>query len=502
MVNVLTLNTGSSGIRWGGGLILALGLPGASLPLAPAPAQAKLCPAQLAPRIEAVLNQAPLDVAYTGLLLETQASLPGARQTLYSRNADRLFTPASNVKLLTTAAALHYLGASHRIRTSVYGVSGSGGLTALRVVGRGDPTLGSTQLEDLARQLTQAGVSQVSQLVLDDSYFPGFATNPTWEWEDAQADYGVPVNSLILNQNAVTVQVAPAQVGQPLTLLWPQSPEPFPWPVLNHTLTVATAAETRPISLWRSGESATLRATGQLVQSSNPVTLGLAVLDPAQRFGLALEEALADQGIAVAQTSISSVDNPLAGAELAAIESPTLAELIIPANQESNNLYAEALLKTLGVNYSTPPVAAEASRAGTAAVKSILEELGVPTEPLRLADGSGLSRHNLVTPTALVETLQVMANHPQAEVFRDSLAIAGVSGTLARRLQGSPLVGRFQGKSGAITGNVSLSGYVQPPAYEPLVFSIIINHANQPASLLREKIDVILELIGQLSPDC
>lgn len=170
------------------------------------------------------------------------------------------------------------------------------------------------------------------------------------------------------------------------------------------------------------------------------------------------------------------------------------------ANRDSDNLYAEVLFKTLGV--TAGGTVSDASQAGGAAVKAALADLGVNSEPLRLADGSGLSRHNLVSPIALVETLQAMAEHPQGGVFRSSLAIAGQSGTLRNRLGGTVLAGRVQGKTGALTGNVSLSGYLQPPNYEPLVFSIVINHSNQHASVLREKIDALLLIVAQLQQGC
>lgn len=467
--------------------------------LLPAAAQAALCPAQLAPRIEAALNAAPLDTAYVGMVLQTQSASPQERRTLYSRNDDRLFTPASNVKLLTTAAALHRLGPSYRLRTTVHGTVGPDGLAALRVVGRGDPTMTNTQLSDLAQQLRQAGVSQVSRLVLDDSHFPGYATNPTWEWEDSQFFFAVPVNGLIFNQNAVAVQVAPTQVGQPLQVSGLEALPAGPWPMANHSLTVA-ADPAQSLSLQRRGDGPTLRITGQMAQADAPRRLTLAVFNPAEQFAAAFRTALIQQGISVAQVDITPMPAPALGPEMAAASSPPLSELLLAANQDSDNLYAEVLLKTLGVEGAAPPT--DASRAGAAAIQRILAELGLPTEALRIADGSGLSRHNLVSPAALAETLQQMAVHPQASVFRESLAVAGVSGTLRNRLVDTPLSGRVQGKTGALTGNVALSAYIQPPNYEPLVVSILINHSNQHASQLRARIDEILLLIGQLREEC
>lgn len=483
------------------GLGFALGLVSAAFPAAAA--LAALCPAQLTTQLDSAFNQSPLDKAYTGMVLQTQGQ---NRRTLYNRNGDRLFTPASNIKLLTTAAAAHQLGGYYRLRTSVYGTPGPGGSTALRVVGRGDPSLATAQIDELVRQLTQAGVNQVSRLTIDDSYFPGFATNPTWEWEDAQFDYAAPVNSLILNRNAIALQLSPTQVGSPLAVVWPQPLPAGPLPVANDSTTVAAGAPTTPLALWRTGDSPTIRLTGQLAQGSSPQTLNLAVLNPAQQFAAAMEQALRRQSVTVGQTVIVQTSTSIADPELAAIESPSVRELMILANRDSDNLYAEALFKTMGVtaggNITEGDDVEEASQAGGEAVKAALAEIGVDASALRLADGSGLSRHNLVSPIALVETLQVMTTHPQGAVFRDSLAIAGRSGTLSNRLRGTALEGRLQGKSGALTGNVALSGYVQPPNYEPLVFSIVINHSNQPASVLREKIDQLLLLVAQLRADC
>ncbi|MFQ4137178.1 D-alanyl-D-alanine carboxypeptidase/D-alanyl-D-alanine-endopeptidase [Nodosilinea sp. PGN35] len=478
---------------------IAAGLLAALLPTARAVA---LCPAQLTAQLDAAFSQAPLDTAYTGMVLQTQ----GTRRTLYNRHGDRLFTPASNIKLLTTAAAAHQLGGYYRLRTSIYGTPGPGGSTALRVVGRGDPSLTTAQLDDLAQQLTRSGVTQVSRLVIDDSYFPGFATNPTWEWEDAQWAYAAPVNSLILNRNAIALQLSPTQVGSPLSLVWPQPLPAGPLPLANNTATVAAGASVNPLALWRSGDSPTVRVTGQMAQGSSPQTYSLAVLNPAQQFAAAMEQALGQRSISVGQTVIVPTSTPIEGQELAAVESPEVRELMVLANRDSDNLYAEALFKTLGVtaggNIAEGDDVADASQAGGEAVKAALAEMGIGAAALRLADGSGLSRHNLVTPAALVDTLQVMINHPQGQAWRQSLAIAGQSGTLGNRLRGTALEGRLQGKSGALTGNVALSGYVQPPDYEPLVFSIVINHSNQHASVLRQRIDELLLRVAQLRGAC
>lgn len=462
--------------------------------------QAGLCEANLAPQLEVMLNQPPLDRAYVGFLLQTQAGQGRPPRTLYGYHSDRLFTPASNLKLLTTAAALVYLGSDYRLRTSVYGQPEADGTTDLRLVGRGDPSLSADQLHDLAQQLVAAGVTRVRRLVLDDSYFAGLALNPTWEWEDLQFAYAPAVNSLIFNQNALSLSLTPTRVGQPLQIHWSLDPGNPPR-ISNDTLTVAAGVTLEPQVVGRSQISGSLHLVGEMTQQDGPLTFELAVLDPAEAFSRAAQRALGQVGIPVGSTVITPVPAPLNQPELARVLSPPLGQLLVPANRDSHNLYAEVLLKTLAMQ-TTPTRPDQASQAGTDAVKTILGNLGISTTGWVLVDGSGLSRHNLVNPEALVQTLQVMATRSDGAIFRSSLAVAGVSGTLRHRFQGGPLVGRIQAKSGAMTGDVALSGYLQPPDYQPLVFSVMINHAPDSASILRQRIDALLEFIARLSATC
>lgn len=484
---------------------LRLGLVTATIALGlyPGPVLGALCEADLMPQLETMLEQPPLDRAQVGLRLQTQAGPGQPQRTLYSRQGDRRFTPASSLKLLTTAAALDRLGPDYRIRTSVYGQPGPDGATVLRLVGRGDPTLGPPQMDQLAAQLVAAGVTRVRGWVLDEGYFPGPALNPTWEWQDLQFAYAAPVNGLIFNRNALTLAIAPGGIGQPLRLTWPGSVSPPDWPLVNHTTTVAPDGLAQPLTLSRQMGRPELDLQGSLPAQAAPRQLELAVLDPGLGFQRALAQALEASGLGVEGPVTGPVGDPgLAPAvELAWVLSPPLQDWLGAANRDSHNLSAEVLLKTLGVTQGSAG-AIDASQSGTAVVKTTLTHLGVNTEGLSLVDGSGLSRHNLVTPAALVETLQVMAQHRHADVFRRSLAIAGVSGTLRPRLQQGPLAGRLQGKSGALTGNVALAGYLQPPDYPPLVFSLVINHAQAPTRQLRDAMDRVLELIGQLSQGC
>jgi len=181
------------------------------------------------------------------------------------------------------------------------------------------------------------------------------------------------------------------------------------------------------------------------------------------------------------------------GTKLATVYSDTLEVLIAKTNQESNNLYAETLFQVLQDRLSA---ATEDN-----AIELVLSKLGVNSNSYSLNDGSGLSRQNLVSPEAIVKTLQVMAKTPQAKIYRDSLAVAGVSGTLKNRFLNTPIRGKLQAKTGTLTGVSGLSGYLELPNYETLVISIILNHADFKSSLQRDAIDEIVLLLKDLR-DC
>jgi D-alanyl-D-alanine carboxypeptidase/D-alanyl-D-alanine-endopeptidase (penicillin-binding protein 4) len=192
---------------------------------------------------------------------------------------------------------------------------------------------------------------------------------------------------------------------------------------------------------------------------------------------------------------VTSSPRPPHEREVAAIVSPPLSQLIEETNQESNNLYAESLLKTLGAN---PSRTADSSAAGLDVVKSSLTDLGVNPQSYVLTDGSGLSRHNLVSPEALVQTLRGMAQTPVAALYQASLPVAGVSGTLYKRFQKTPAQGILKAKTGSMSGVSTLAGYLNSPHFPPLVFSILVNQSDQSGKVLRQAIDEMVLLLTRL----
>lgn len=450
-----------------------------------------LCPADLANPINSILHRPAFYRSRWGILVETLNS----GETLYSHNSHGYFLPASTLKLFTTAAALQVLGPNFRVRTSVY----QGEAGQFYIVGRGDPSLNIEQLENLAQQLKIRGITEIKTLIADDTYFQGDLVNQNWEWEDVQAGYGAPINSLIFNQNALDLKLFPQAVGQPLRVEWIDPSLASQWQIENETLTVSRE---QPEFVWvgRDFEQPVIRVRAHLREGSEPEPFFVAITNPTERFLGKFKEILERNGITVMNTEINPLPSAGNWQEVAKIESPPLVELITETNQISNNLYAEALLRILG---ATRPGTGDTATLGLKVVESALTRLGVDPSSYVLKDGAGLSRHNLVSPEALVQTLRGMAQAPifperLASVYRASLPVAAVSGTLKGRFQGTALAGSLQAKTGTLSGMSALAGYLEVPGYDTLIFSVIVNQSAESASVLRRAIDDIVLLLARV----
>jgi serine-type D-Ala-D-Ala carboxypeptidase/endopeptidase (penicillin-binding protein 4) len=447
-----------------------------------------LCPNQLRQAIDRVVNQSGR--SQWGILVTNQ----NTNQVLYDLNPDRLMTPASNVKLLTSAAALSKLGGQFRTRTSVYERfigSQSNQLNELVIVGRGDPSLDNAQLQNLGQQLLKQGRLNANTLVGDDSYFQGELFNPLWAWADVQSTDAPAIGSLIINQGYVTLSLVPQRLWEPLRLSWSDELAANQWRIANKSQTSRSGSS---VEVDFSPNSNILEISGNLGVNADPEEVYLPVLEPSLQVVQNFQAELKKLGINVNQTqaprSRSTLVTPYAWQEVAAVESPPLATLLVEMNRESNNFYAEMLSHQLG------KVVTGDDRNWVTAVGDSLTSLGVDAKGYKLVDGSGLARQNQVTPRAIVQTLQGMANSPEAIAYRNSLSQAGENGTLRSRLRNIP--GNFWGKTGTLRGVVALSGYLDIPDYDSVVVSIIVNNPQQSTTALRQGADGIVSQISRL----
>jgi serine-type D-Ala-D-Ala carboxypeptidase/endopeptidase (penicillin-binding protein 4) len=456
------------------------------VPVAPTTTPKSICPAQLAANIDGVANRTLFSRVRWGILVQNLAS----GQTLYSRDPQKYFTPASNTKLLTTAAALQQLGVNFRFRTSIY-QQGNG---VYKVVGRGDPSIKDTQLRELAKQLKAKGITNIKKLVADDSYVVGDVVQPSWQWEDIQSDYGAPVGSFIVNENVFNIKLVPQSVGKPLQISWVEPNEAGIWKVLNLS-TTAPNNQAVDLGVTRDLSGNILKIQGKLAANADPFKVTLPVVDPNYFFLRRLRTALAAEGVTLGETGVET--GGTTQQEVAAIQSPPLSELVAETNINSNNLYAESLLNALAVKQTRKPQQTT-SGLGLEVLKTTLTQIGVNPASYFLVDGSGLSRKNLISPEALVQTLRGMAKSPTLTAYRASLPTAGKTGTLKFRFRGTSAEGIVFAKTGTVGGVVSLSGYVNVPNYDQLVFSIIVNQTEQPASVLRQAVDEMVVILTQL----
>lgn len=466
--------------------ILAIEVPKPPYTITQAEEKSSICAVNLSQEIETIINEEKYQRSRWGILIQTLDS----GSTLYALDEQKYFIPASNVKLLTTAGVLLKYGSQFRIHTPIYMTGTYPHLETLRVVGKGDPSLTNQQLKTLAKWLKIRGVKQIDQLIVTDGDFKEPPINLTWEWEDIQFYYATAINRLILNENAVTLKLIPQNVGKPLKLEWSDALAGQQWQVNNKTLT-APQDTAYSITIDRDFAQPILTLKGELASNAKPDTFGLAVVNPTTYFLESLQQILAQENIIVGRTKVITPSEIINNErELTTIESQPISFLITKANEDSNNLFAESLLNLLGNETK--------NQTSLDDLKDILTQLGISPNFYHLKDGSGLSRHNLVTPEALVTTLRLMSKTSEADNYRNSLAVAGVRGTLEERFKDTEIQGNLQAKTGTLAGVSALSGYLSPPNYSPLVFSIIVNQSELPPSELRHTIDRIILILSKL----
>ncbi len=331
------------------------------------------------------------------------------------------------------------------------------------------------------------GIKRIEKLIIDDSYFDNFLINPTWEWLDIYSYYGTAVNSLILNENTVTLTVLPQKIGQKVSLNWSDAIAVQQWQVSNEA-TTTTADQTYNIEIDGVLGKPVLKILGEIPVDHGADVWDLAIIDPANYFLETFRNLLLQAGITVNQAEVINQKNNNTEAKIITkIMSPPLPILLAEINQNSNNLYAEAILKILGKKLNTDN--------DTEAIKLSLAKLKIDPESYVLEDGSGLSRHNLITPKLLVDLLSAIAKTPQGHIYRETLAIGQTNGTLKHRFRRSPSPVNLWGKTGTLSGVTTLSGYLETKTGETIVFSILKNNSDQKNKISRQAIDGMILLI-------
>lgn len=384
--------------------------------------------------------------------------------------------PASNQKVLTTAAALALLGPGFVHETRVVAVAPPlpDGLVPgdLVVVGAGDPTISrrfdpEPLLSDWAEALWRAGVRRVAgDVVADDRAFEATTSHASWDDSDLERWYGAEVGALVLNDGCIDITVMGAP-GRPRATLAPNTSY-----VAVEVLASATSQKKQHVfSVVRAGaDKRTLRVTGKVWTGSSGLESSVPVRDPGLFFATVLRERLLARGIAVAGGARRARAGEATPGHLLHVRRAPLARALEVTNKRSQNLYAECLLKTLG----RAKGAGGTWAAGADVVSGWAKQQGVAAGELTVEDGSGLSRGNRLSARALVTVLRAIGEGPHGARFRATLAVPGEEGTLDDRLKGLPQGVTVHAKTGTLRGVSSLSGYLVAGS-KVWVFSMIGN---------------------------
>jgi len=504
----------------------------------------KAPPKKLARQIDTLLARSDLARAFWGVEIEDQTS----GRVLYSRNADQLFSPASNAKLFTTAAALALIGPDYRFRTTIEASAppDKDGILHgdLTLVGRGDPNLSGRSLPynlkterplppehvlaELADQVVAHGVRQIEgDVVADDSFYVHDRYGSGWAQEDLVWQYGAPVSALAINDNAVFLFIAPAaSAGQPASIT--VSPASGYYEIENRLVTTSAKGGPRHLAIDREPGSRHITLWGNIPAGSPTISKALAIEEPADFCANLLAELLRQRGVVLDghprahHLEMADLESPLSGVaanegdraggdadseEQAAPEnarppspaappahvlaehvSAPLGEDIRVTNKVSQNLHAEMLLRLLGREMGSSGSAS----AGLAVEHAFLSQAGVQPDEYELYDGSGLSRDDLVTPRATVKLLRYAATQSWGALYLDTLPRAGADGTLANRFERLRPGAVLSAKTGSLRHVSALSGYLTTADGRQLVFSIYVNHHALSSHEASESVDEIV----------
>lgn len=452
--------------------------------------------AQFAAGIDSVVQSPEFRNAHWGILVVD----PERGDTLYSHNAGKLFMPASNQKIITGAVALARLGPDYRYGTAFIagGPITDGVLHGdLVVMGSGDPSVSASVHQDAMRPLREVadtlharGIRRIEGTVRSGrDAFPGEIYGYGWSYDDFDYAYSAPVDELMFNESFTTVTIHGTTPGEPPRVTI--SPTARALAVQLEATTIARADSVRSRVQYFGaaappGDSIrnVVRLAGSVI-AGDSVAVRVAHRDPTGAYLDALTAALIERGITVGAASALH-ESPLSDTLFVQRSAP-LREILPVFEKPSQNQIGEVLLRTLGLEASgtgTP-------FAGRRAVEEQLVAWGADTAGFAVRDGSGLSRHNYVSPETLVHVLDAMRRHPDFRVFYDALPVAGVDGTIRSRMRATPAMNNLRGKTGTIDKARALSGYVTSADGRLLIFSTIANNHSVPNRYVEQAQDLI-----------
>ena len=460
--------------------------------------------------IESQISNGPLKGAVVGVCaveIAGQAGNNGGR-SMVAYNASTRMVPASNMKLVTTGAALRAFGPEYRFKTEI-GYTGSidndGTLNGdVYIIGGGDPTIGAADTTAYKADalfwkwktiLSGAGIKRINgNIIGDGSAWEGGLEHPGWEYADTWTYYGTGSSALCFYENTIDLQVsAGAEPGAPvnMTQTYPETP----WLKLQNQAVTGPAGTGNSLYLQTSDKSTEATLTGTFAVDRRPkreqASNKYGALTCAHEFYKNLKatgwEVTGTYGTPDQVGGDGKGGNGVV--KIGHTESPALAQICRKTNVDSDNFYAESLLRAMGE--AATGIAVYDSC--LVAINEVLEDI-VPgtSKGIVQKDGSGLSRASSVTPEWMANYLTAMSGN---KAFVESLPRPG-EGTLNNLKNLTPW--KFRIKSGSMGGTLCYSGYVLDEAGNPRIsFAIFTNNAVEKASLVRPALEGLIQLIGK-----
>lgn len=420
-------------------------------------------------------------------------------KTIYEHNGFKLFTPASNTKLFSAAAALYELGPEYKFQTAIY--VNKKNITQKTLKGNlyihfsGDPSLRIKHLSKLITQVANAGILKIKgDIILDTSDFNGPNYAPGWSQEDLNWYFNAPITTIILNQNTIDVNLIPgSKLGNKAKAVLVKE-KLAPFIKLNTDVDTVTYPESMnscslEINITQHND---VTLTGCWPISDQAKTLHIAIKNPNLFAKAIIKRELKKQGLKFTGT-IKEGAMPTGLNQIALKESAPLKLLLQTLLKDSNNIYAECITKTLGKHSYNEGSFIN----GVNAITDILhKKVNLDAEKYVLKDGSGASRYTLLSPKQIVRLLFVIHHTPDlASIYEQALPESGQDGTLKHRMQSFDLRGKIAAKTGSMSGVSSLSGILTDRNHHQMIFAIMINHfvgEISEAKMLQAKIASIL----------
>jgi D-alanyl-D-alanine carboxypeptidase/D-alanyl-D-alanine-endopeptidase (penicillin-binding protein 4) len=411
---------------------------------------------------------------------------------VFGRDADELLNPASNVKLFTAAAALARLGPEYRFDTEFLVEKDwkEGKAKTLYVRGKGDPSLTTERLYGIVAELVHAGLKEVQDIVVDDSWFDAERQPPGFDQEYGDKAYLAPTGALSLNWNTVGVYLRPADAAGGKATVEVEPPSDYF--VIEGEVATGTATQRRftvASSVDKDRVRQKIEAKGVVPVDKGTWSVWKKIDQPALYFGFTLKALLVQRGVKVKGRLKGGVV-PWGQKMLHVAQSDSLDIVLKRLNKNSSNFVAEQLIKTLGAEVRGAP---GSHAAGISVVEEFLEkDVGLARGSYVMKNGSGLNDANRFSASQTNRLLAHMMNRfPLMPEYLSALGIAGKDGTLKYRFEGSDAVGRLRAKTGTLETVSALSGYVQAVGGERFVFSVMVNDFGGRAGTVVPHIDAL-----------